>query len=290
MTKKAWLFGLVCVMVGGLMLAGIGTAAGDAPPTPSPPVISGDFGDAPDNTDDPTIEAYPGVPGRFPTLLNTTNALIPGNTGPYHENVQPLWLGVFVNTATGEYNAKLVDMDNDDALVGIVDIGGGSYVLRIRSLHLAADAGYMEGGFVNAWVDKNKDGMWDRSERVIANEFVVIPPGGGRDLDSSPFTMPDKTDKWARATLTRWPLDLSLTWDGSIPQWGLEYGETEDRLARLMVPWEQPGGGIIEGVGIGSGSHAAPWPLITGGALALIAVLLASGWYARKHWAVRREP
>ena len=76
--------------------------------------VTADYGDAPDNTYDPGLMAYPGVPAHFPSFYNTANSAFPGYTGVYHINVDNEWVDSLetANTTT-----------EDDALVGFVESG-----------------------------------------------------------------------------------------------------------------------------------------------------------------------
>ena len=82
-----------------------------------------DFGDAPDNTIDNTIEAYPGVPGCFPSLLGTAYGAQPGYTGVYHIIVSEEWLDTsLTSNTTTEADAKVPDLDEDNPDVALDDI------------------------------------------------------------------------------------------------------------------------------------------------------------------------
>lgn len=219
-----------------------------------------DFGDAPDNTVNPTLEAYPGVAGRFPSLLNTTNAVVPGNTGAHHDltgtgewlhPVQPS--GIVLAPVTGESDAKLVDQDEDGAVVQIFcevpppppgfPPALWQYFLQINAIgvnEVAPDT----LRFVNALVDVNRNGRWDSAdpfgtfprEHVIVDKAMRVPLLSAQILMSGPFVLQDIAPVWVRVTVTRAPLGIE-GWDGSVPPWGFPSGETEDHL---VMPLEFP--------------------------------------------------
>ena len=218
-----------------------------------------DFGDAPDNSLDGGIEAYPGVPGRFPSLFTTANASVPGNTGPRHLTVNEEWLGNLTLSTTTESDANLVDNDEDDVSVtlscpaGFPARGAAVCFLQIESIAVgaAAPAG---ARYVNALVDVNRNGRWESAtpfgtfprEHAIVNAPILVPPGEVRTLLSAPIifggdlqSLPVLPDAWVRVTVTREPINLADSdgdgipdegWDGSAPPGGFAFGETEDHL------------------------------------------------------------
>lgn len=231
-----------------------------------------DFGDAPDDTSDSTIEAYGGIPGRFPTLLNTSNAAVPGNRGAHHLMVNEEWLArtdIAAPTTTSEADANIFDNDADDALVHIfcvqVAVGGAGGAglpvaldlcfLQVNAIHVGAVAPDVPR-YVNALVDVNRNGRWDSAlpfgtfprEHVIVDKAIIVPADDSRFLMSGPFVITGpglaagrrrerlSLPIWVRVTLTRVPLGIE-GWDGSAPPGGFDFGETEDHLVTpLLVP------------------------------------------------------
>jgi len=210
----------------------------------APAQTPADFGDAPDNTLNTAIEAYPGVPGRFPTLLNTANAAVPGNKGVHHLGLNEEWLaepGAPPATTTSESDAKLVDLDEDDADVRIF-CAVGACLLQVReaAVGAAAPAGPR---YVNALVDVDRNGRWQSAlplgtwprEHVIVDKELTIAPGTERSVVSGLFIMNSTLPRWVRVTLTRAPLGAA-GWDGSVPT-AQAFGETEDHLVHpIIVP------------------------------------------------------
>lgn len=224
--------------------------------TTAPAQTVADYGDAPDNTLDASIEAYPGIPGRFPTLFDTAHAAIAGNKGAHHLAVNEEWLaepGVAAGT-TLETDAKLVDQDEDDADVRIICVaglippppGGGPVpmlpcFLLVRVVH----AGGVAAGtprVVNALVDADRDGDWRSAdplgtwphEHVIVDKQVPVPADGERGVGSGIFFLSSTQSRWVRVTLTRSALGVA-GWEGSVPPGGLALGETEDHLVTPIL-------------------------------------------------------
>ncbi len=216
----------------------------------SPPT-DGDFGDAPDNSFEP-VEAYPGVPGRFPTFKSTRNsthdsaAIAGANVLRTGEEM----LGTIVSRETDanglndrDYLPNHVDRDSDDAKLAFHRIGEKAYL----SLDVTIAPGAPEQvRFLNALIDINGDGRWNSStstgskdkgaEWVVRNMKVSIAPGETRIVTTPEFTISilqfpksfDLRERWTRLTLTRAPIQgTSDTWDGSGT---FQTGEVEDHI------------------------------------------------------------
>ena len=143
-----------------------------------PPTLP-DFGDAPDSVNNhPGVAvntAYPGVPGRFPTVWEGTLPF--GAAGPKHINPNRVFLGL---TSTGETDADLAPdadgvlnilhggLDNSDNDLG--DDGWLNKGVRLKNcsvvplkVRISRDAIPPPPAAVmllNVWFDGNRDGDW----------------------------------------------------------------------------------------------------------------------------------
>lgn len=125
-----------------------------------------DFGDAPDNTIDSTIMAYPGVPGHFPSLFATNYGAQLGYTGVYHVTVNEEWLGTnLTSTTTTEADALVPDIDVDDAEVVLTYDHGISATRGYIIFPVTA----LERGnrYVNILLDQDNDGRWTEADDHI---------------------------------------------------------------------------------------------------------------------------
>ncbi|RME51544.1 MAG: hypothetical protein D6790_19825, partial [Caldilineae bacterium] len=199
--QKSARFGVASLVVMVAMLLGLAfTAAGAYAQEPQPPVDRrADLGDAPDSTNHHGIHntAYPGVPGRFPTVFDGAP---PGEGhGPLHHHTDQVWLG---DKITQEAEADLgPDQDKDGSgadLNNILDDGkdnanndGGDdgwlrrdearfpncgeteLLVRVRK----NPASQQTRVFLNVWFDGNRDGDWaDRGPCEPdghSNEWIV---------------------------------------------------------------------------------------------------------------------
>lgn len=225
-----------------------------------------DYGDAPDNTLDASLEAYPGVAGRFPSLFATANAAVADNRGVHHRNPQQVWLAtpdVTEFSTTLEADAKVATGDEDDAQVDVFCVvpaapappalpGPPLCYLHVVAVHVDQEA-QDRTRYLNALVDVNRDGRWRSAspfgsfprEHVIVNRTLDIPPGTTRRVISGPFALPALgTQTWVRVTLSRLPVPVAdadddgipdAGWDGSVPEAGFQFGETEDHLVTPVV-------------------------------------------------------
>ena len=138
-----------------------------------------DFGDAPDSVNNhPGVAvntAYPGVPGRFPTVWDGTLPF--GAAGPKHTNPNRVFLGI---TSTGETDADLAPdsdgvlnilnggLDNSDNDLGddgwlnkTVRLSNCSVVpLKVRISRDAIPQPPAAIMLLNVWFDGNRDGDW----------------------------------------------------------------------------------------------------------------------------------
>ncbi|MEZ4658811.1 MAG: DUF11 domain-containing protein [Caldilineaceae bacterium] len=238
---------------------------------PIPVDQSHDLGDAPDNTNHHGLEnlAYPGVPGRFPTVWE-------GNppSGPLHKDITLFWLG---DRVTPEIEAdRLPDADGE---TNILDNGAADVADRDR-----ADDGWLNRDatfknctetrlkvriswsgpvrdldllYINAWYDGLGDGDWDdqgecpngkSSEWIIQNATLNNPSFGTSsfidvDLGTVLVYNPKEDDAaWLRLTLSERPVE---SWDAPVPDGRgppasindmYRLGETEDYLIEPATP------------------------------------------------------
>ena len=189
-----------------------------------------DYGDAPDNTYNQTLEAYPGITARFPTYFNTDNSGFTNYTGVYHINVDSEWIDSLAASGTTVENDALVetgDMDCLDVLLIYDDTDGeitGELLFPVTAL--TSDFRY-----INVLLDQDRDGDWrDSIDYLVKDLPIALYADSAEVLQLGPFPLNHETlSHWVRITLTRQPLNLPQ-WDGSIPPGGLEFGETEDHL------------------------------------------------------------
>jgi hypothetical protein len=194
-----------------------------------------DYGDAPDG---PYFARY-----SFPTLYNTISSRVPGRRGPYHKDTTE-WLGTLTDThpITREWNAKVGIMDEDnlsDTLYlqvvkpPIPPLLYGWYKVPVT---VTKDPNTLR--YLNVLYDTSTSGnrKWE-NEWVVPNK-LIIPTDTTQRIIIGPFHIsqnPDTTrPAWARFTLTRDSIKAkefgALGWDGSGPDTGWTYGETEDIL------------------------------------------------------------
>ncbi|RME84609.1 MAG: DNRLRE domain-containing protein, partial [Caldilineae bacterium] len=174
-----------------------------------------DLGDAPDssNNQGQTNTAYPGTPGRFPTVYQVTPAGQPA--GPRHENLGAQAILGMALTREAEADSGpdadgptniLAGGDNanndrgDDGWrnpsVPILDCQQSNLTVRVRKAPNATQ----DIMYLNAWFDGNQDGDWDdighcqfengqqtRSYEWIVQDYVVdlgtIPAGTYVDIN-----------------------------------------------------------------------------------------------------------
>ncbi len=233
-----------------------------------------DLGDAPDNTNhaDAPMTAYAGVPARFPTVADPTAP----PDGPVHQTPRPFHLGVNVSR---EANADIgADADPTNNLLPLLDqanldrhddgLRPGSIVLsdcQTTALPVAiffdpaVAAALPEGkGYLNVWVDGNRDGDWNDTracatpQGALAFEHIVVDAVvdvttlvTGVNQLTIPATLPAlwppelaQQPAWLRVTLSERPANKTLPAGGAAYGDGRGYplpflfGETEDYLLR----------------------------------------------------------
>jgi uncharacterized repeat protein (TIGR01451 family) len=230
-----------------------------------------DLGDAPDSTNHPNakMNAYAGVQANFPTVFNVAAP----ERGPRHERPRPFHLGKGVSAETeadlgfdsdGLNNIEPTtdkanqDKADDGVLLSTVTLNhcqtGNMQV--VVSIDPGAAALLPNGtGYLNIWVDSNRDGDWaDRFEcpqsatgaAAIALEHIVIDQainatalGAGFHTINVNITGPvawpaelaGKT-AWLRVTLSERPSNKPFTnyGDGRGYDDPFRLGETEDYL------------------------------------------------------------
>lgn len=242
-------------------------------------LVCRDLGDAPDSTNHAGVamDAYSGVQANFPTVYNVAAP----ERGPMHKHAQPFHLG---NGVTSEFEAdQSFDADgvhNIEPKFNRPNLDRRDDGLRLDSVNLrhcefntmkvavsidnsalsllAANDGQ---GYLNVWVDSNRDGDWADSfdcdrpdENKIALEHIVIDLpinaailGAGLHellVDTTvPVHYPTEGEvagmpAWLRVTLSEKPSNKTLTTgtiqhgDGRGHDTPFRLGETEDYLLR----------------------------------------------------------
>ncbi len=219
-----------------------------------------DLGDAPDSTNHFgfKMDAYSGVPARFPTVYDPATGLPPG---PKHLAPKGLaWLGKDVSfedeadvppdqdgVTNIDPSANLANRDGFDdgvALPVAIPLNCGYTQFKYTVTSTVATRLY-----VNVWIDFNRDGDWEDAfkcalgpaidglvrEWAVQNEVISVVPGLNT-FTTPPFLAANPTkgaDMWMRVTLTDQPIGPAQGADGSGPVGGYKYGETEDYLLRL---------------------------------------------------------
>ncbi len=225
---------------------------------------SDDYGDAPEGSG---REAYPGVPGRFPTLLSTLNAW-PGRTGGIAgvKPVPEVMLGNFVSEESGPVDPgdpdgvpNMVDADDDERVFFTYDANSSPAKSSIIFDVTLAGVVPAVPHFVNVAVDLDNNGKWENiggiTEWTVVNFAVPLPATAGTytrltpEFDWTGSVPEGPTLAWVRMLLTRnetIPTALfgSSGWDGSGT---FVEGEVEDfKFYRDCCPGEgcppPPGG------------------------------------------------
>jgi len=115
-----------------------------------------DFGDAPD--------PLAGISGSYPTLL--------ANNGARHELGSTLFLGASVDAETdGQPHASALGDDSD--ATGDDEDGVGLPTSIIAGLSASATVTSSGAGLLDAWIDFNKNGVFDPSEQIAASLLVA---------------------------------------------------------------------------------------------------------------------
>lgn len=213
-------------------------------PAWSPAGPAADYGDAPDNSDPNfSVFAYPGVPGRFPTLFNTTNGA--GQPGVHVVTPGRATLGAGVSVEAdandpldpdGTFN--LVDADRDERFFVVIDRNTtpvqANLLFEINWNGLIPDQDRL---FVNVNADLDRSGHWNNgtngNEWVVQNEAVAVKPAGTSEIRlTSAFdfgTSRPVRIAWIRLALTA---ELVGSTDIDAGTWlgtgGFSLGEVED--------------------------------------------------------------
>ncbi|MEM8860539.1 MAG: hypothetical protein AAGD96_19620 [Chloroflexota bacterium] len=283
MNRKAILFSIF-ISLGFLLIAATALhpniAAGqDQPPgeTATPTPRPGDYGDAPDSTNNQGVvpnTAYIGVAGNFPTSYQGTASGDPA--GPLHTSPNVVFLG---DGVSGEVAADFgPDMDGPNNIVngGLDSANTDGFddgwlnqdavfefcertTLEVRVTRDSA-AGNLDKMYLNVWFDGNRNGEWGDLTScssglgsTIAREWIVInqpidvgtiPVGSFQDFAVVTGEVPNpfrRGDHWIRFTLSEDPLP-KMAKDGrgpSVPN-AHEYGETEDYLYSTSTTTADP--------------------------------------------------
>lgn len=237
-------------------------------------VYAPDLGDAPDSTNHfgAGMAAYPGTPANFPTVYQPAAAPV----GPRHSHARPFHLGALVSL---ESNADVgLDTDptnnlippantaNQDRFDDGIQPGQLSFAhcskptIPVRVFIAPAAIAKLPGGkgYVNIWVDGNRDGDWadampcqtPTGAQETGYEHIVVDfpvdaaaLGVGLHTINVPANLhmlwPNNADPaWLRVTLSgsAAPKPLNLfgvnVGDGRGPVPQYHFGETEDYLWR----------------------------------------------------------
>ena len=209
---------------------------------------SGDYGDAPDGQD-----AYYGVPGRFPTLYNTTNSKL-GRPGGHTLNTGEETLGLNVSAEVDATDPNdpdgvpnLVDADSDERMYVILDGSDTKLAFTVTVSSGAPDV----TRYANVLIDLDQSGNWSTGsygvEWVMVNLEVNVAPGSSETIITPAFSWGNQAVRpspvWMRVLLSRAKVDETLFanvggWDGSGQ---FQYGEIEDHFVFLMDMPPQPG-------------------------------------------------
>ncbi len=229
-----------------------------------------EYGDAPDT--DPltsqTIDAYPGVIGRYPTLTDTAVS------GPRHAGSALYFLGNVstldapidddgVPNLNHAANAANLDIGDDgwlnrNNIAQVADCATTTLRVRVRRSISATNPATL---YLNAWFDGNRDGDWRDTrncerggpgyEWIVQNHKIDPLPavGGFIDLDVTTSRMlvnSPTNPAWVRFSLSD-RIAVTPTLAGAMPDGRgpdnvfLTYGETEDYLWDPVTPVERYG-------------------------------------------------
>lgn len=153
-----------------------------------------DFGDAPD---------------YYPTLLNDPNYT---EGGARHSLEGGLTLGASVDPET-DGQPSLDALGDDDN--GVTDDENGVIFLDAynnETTRIAADAAFAEidvtvsgDGYLQGWIDFNRDGIWDDSEQIVTDQFVT-----SAYVNNISFAVPTGSDFVLGETYARFRLSTQL--------------------------------------------------------------------------------
>ena len=195
-TQYARLHLILGVVVLILTLAFSGTSLYAQQTEPQPP--HADLGDAPDSTNHHSMDntAYPGVPGRFPTVFNDTP--VGEGKGPIHLDPRVVWLGDKVSLENEADTGPDQEMDaggnpinnilakgDDNANNDRADDGWLNRDAPLPNCHEAtlkvrvrkSAAATPQPLYLNVWIDGNRDGDWEDLGKCEpdghSNEWIV---------------------------------------------------------------------------------------------------------------------
>ncbi|MEM7532205.1 MAG: Ig-like domain-containing protein [Chloroflexota bacterium] len=232
-----------------------------------------DLGDAPDSSNHFALamEAYRGITANFPTVFHPATGT---PSGPVHLYPRAFHLGQRVSAeaeadrgpdADRRHNLEVstdrADHDEEDDGVLVHQLTFTDCTTAVIPIEIFIDPDVIEQleetdaqGYLNVWVDSNRDGDWDDTSdcpNTTALEHIVIDaPIDVDDLGPGIHTIhvataevswPDNRDKsptWIRFTLSELPANKTLTANGISYGDGRGYdapfmtGETEDYFWR----------------------------------------------------------
>ena len=239
---------------------------GELPPVPLP-LRTHDLGDAPDSSNHAgaAMAAYPGTPARFPTVFDPATGM---PEGPLHRHPRPFHLGKRVSIEAeadlgpdqdplNNIEPAANDPDNDRADDG-ANLAQWSFancqstVLPVQIFISPAAVNYFQQsgapGYINIWLDSNRDGDWDDATQcggqpavehiAIDRPVNVVGLGPGLHIVNVPTGLVPwavaNQPAWVRITLSERPSNKTLTAGGLSYGDGRGYalpfktGETED--------------------------------------------------------------
>ncbi len=257
------------------------------------PVRAADLGDAPDSSNHfgVPMTAYPGVQANFPTVFDPATG---APAGPRHINPQPFHLGPRVSLEVGadvgpdqdprnnlvpNFNSANNDRADDGIRIdpqNLVHCRPATLEVRVfitPAFQAAALAGGVDEGYLNLWLDGNRDGDWaDRVECPPADNqppfalehilidrpiplAALVPGLNTFTVTTNRLPWPDEfkaRPSWLRATLSLTPAAKPFQsgaisfGDGRAPvnaqgaPLPFRHGETEDYLINRPVAAAQP--------------------------------------------------
>ncbi|MEM7802400.1 MAG: hypothetical protein AAF633_24620, partial [Chloroflexota bacterium] len=247
---------LLIIFVMGLFLnQSISVVQGQVEPTPTPVIVNqpGDYGDAPDSSNNQGVNpntAYPGTDGNFPTSYQGTALGSSNPPGPVHLNPTLVHLGPAVSQevaadfgpdSDGVNNivnggTDVADQDGDDDGWLNPDVPFIHCERTTLEVEVTNNGGNDANMVLNVWFDGNRDGSWGQfancnssitetlafpiaHEWIVRNTPLAVPAGTTQVFLVDTFRVPnidEEEDHWIRFTLSEDTLP-KISRDGSSP-------------------------------------------------------------------------